>query len=86
MSGQDVHRIVVEELRHIPRGSMIQNAFRAAYSACRQHDLSVDDGAPPSLALRSAENLIRHSRPNFVPKVDVSFFESPLATVCGRRR
>jgi hypothetical protein len=85
MQGAEAQRIVAEELRHIPHGSMAQNAFRAAYSAYRQHDLSVDLDAPPTRALASAEASVRVSRPDFVSRIDDSFFRGspmPVADCC----
>lgn len=74
----EAHRIVLEELTHIPRGSVAQNAFRAAYSACRQHDLTLNPDASANLALTSAELLVGQSQSGFVPEVDADFFSWPL--------
>jgi hypothetical protein len=80
----EAHRIVLKELLHIPRGSIAQNAFRAAYSAYRQHDLTMDANASPHVALFSAEALVGQSQPGFVPKVDEEFFPRSL-TLCLAR-
>jgi hypothetical protein len=81
MQSAEAYRIVLKELAHIPRGSMAQNAFRAAYSAYRQHDLSLDSAASLELALASAEAVVRQSQPAFVPYLDAAYF-SPCLSPC----
>ena len=78
----DTSHVVAEELRHIPRGSMAQNAFRAAYNAYRRHDLSLDPLASSGDALAAAEALVKQVQPAFAPQLDRDYFfqylERPL--------
>jgi len=70
----DTSHVVVQELEHIPRGSIAQNAFRAAYNAYRRHDLSMDPLASPDVALAGAEALLKQVQPTFVPQIDRDYF------------
>jgi hypothetical protein len=74
MYSVDTSHVVVQELEHIPRGSIVQNAFRAAYNAYRRHDLSLDPLASPDVALAEAEALVRQVQPTFVPQIDRDYF------------
>jgi len=68
---------VREELRHIPRGGIEQNMFRAVYESCRLNSMGKRAQYPNSKeeVLKACLDYYKKTYPNFQPQYDKPFFK-----------
>jgi hypothetical protein len=74
MKREELNKKVMEELKHISRGSFDQNMLRSAYNALRRHDLSLNPVLPAKDSLLKAIETLRKDKPDFLPIYDRDFF------------
>lgn len=78
MNAQD-RAEVAEELEAIPRGTLTQNMYRAAYEQARYNGLGSRPqiAATPEAAHEVALSAVRVNHPDFVPERISPFVEAP---------
>jgi len=74
MTSEELNRKVVEELKHIPTGSVGQTMLRGHYNTVRRHDLILNPTVPAKDALLKAIELVKKDIPGFLPNYDKDFF------------
>ena len=77
MKRDELTRLVKLELEHIPKGDKIgspQNVLRRYYNARRRHDVIKTDKTKEE-TLQDCIQILKVSRPDFVPKYDEDFFK-----------
>lgn len=67
---------VHEELKHIPRGSIQQNMFRALYEMARMESMGKKARTPNSrqAVMKACLDHYKKTEPNFEPQYDHGFF------------
>jgi hypothetical protein len=67
---------VREELKHIPRGDIQQNLFRAHYQIGRMNSMGKKAQTPDSreAVMKSCLEFYKEKYPNFEPQYDKQFF------------
>lgn len=77
MSEDVIHKAVMHDLEHIPRGDegSTQNLFRSAYQMARGYDLKRYAGSPQKDSFRKVLNVVRQQHPDFFPVCDKSYFQ-----------
>ena len=72
-----IHKIVKEELSHIPRGNLDQNMLRSIYSGMRLHSLGrrAERRSSKEDILVNATKNVRKGNLSFCPIYDKKFFD-----------
>jgi hypothetical protein len=67
---------VHEELKHVPRGSLEQNMFRALYESARMNSMGKKAQSPDSkeAVLKACLDHYKKTNPDFEPQYDGQFF------------
>jgi hypothetical protein len=68
------NRMVNEELKQIPQGSIYQNMLRAGYHNIRRHELIRKPELPAKNSLMSAIQIVRQDKADYLPIYDKGFF------------